>query len=170
MYGRNWKTLTLFGLLAVPIAWVGTLIDRLVGSDTFGFSVGGATFQFAVPFTSIAQLAAAAVVGAAAVSLVRNLDRGAPTGFIDSFRALRACFGRAVLVQGLVVVIVVLLFITVVGIPFAIWKFVDWQFVQQEVIFENRSIRNALRGSARAVRGRWWHTAIVVALLFIIDR
>ena len=170
LYGRNWKTLTLFGLLAVPIAWVGTLIDRLLGSDTFGFSVGGATFQFAVPFTSIAQLAAAAVVGAAAVSLVRNLDRGAPTGFIDSFRALRPCFWRAVLVQGLVVVIVVLLFITVVGIPFAIWKFVDWQFVQQEVIFENRSIRKALRGSARAVRGRWWHTAIVVALLFIIEQ
>ena len=68
------------------------------------------------------------------------------------------------------VVIVVLLFITVVGIPFAIWKFVDWQFVQQEIIFENRSIRKALRGSARAVPGRWWHTAIVAALLFIIGQ
>jgi Lrp/AsnC family transcriptional regulator for asnA, asnC and gidA len=43
-----------------------------------------------------------------------------------------------------------------------------WQFVRQEIIFENRRIREAFRHSSRVVRGRWWHTALVALLLFII--
>ena len=46
---------------------------------------------------------------------------------------------------------VVLLAITVIGIPFAIWKYVDWQFVQQEILFEDKSIpRRVPRQHARS--------------------
>ena len=35
--------------------------------------------------------------------------------------------------------------LTVIGIPIAIRKYVDWTFVQQEIIFNDRSIREAMR-------------------------
>ena len=59
--------------------------------------------------------------------------------------------------------LVILLSITIIGIPYAIKKFVDWQFAQQEVLFEDRSIREALHGSAGKVREHWWHTAVVAS-------
>ena len=56
-----------------------------------------------------------------------------------------------------------------IGIPIAIWKYVDWQFVQQEVLFENKRIRDALRGSSRLVRGRWWYTVRVAGFLWLLS-
>jgi len=34
----------------------------------------------------------------------------------------------------------ILLAVTVIGFPFAIWKYVSWLFVQQEVLFTDKSI------------------------------
>jgi hypothetical protein len=64
-----------------------------------------------------------------------------------------------------------LMFISVIGIPFAIWKLVGWSFVGQEVLFTDKPLREAFRGSSELVRGRWWHAVRVVvflvALLFV---
>ena len=64
-----------------------------------------------------------------------------------------------------------LMAITVIGLPFAIWKLVGWSFAGQEVLFTDKSIREALRGSSDLVRGRWWHAVRVefflIALLFV---
>ena len=61
-----------------------------------------------------------------------------------------------------------MLVITLIGIPFAVYFYIAWQFIQQEIMFENRSIRQAFQGSSRLVRGRWWRTLRVVALLALI--
>jgi hypothetical protein len=66
--------------------------------------------------------------------------------------------------------LVILLSITVIGIPYAIKKFVDWQFAQQEVLFENRSIREALRASTGNVRNNWWRTAIAATTLWLLSQ
>ena len=58
--------------------------------------------------------------------------------------------------------------ITVIGIPFAAYFYVAWQFVQQEILFEDRSIRESLRGSHARVRGHWWRTLVVTAILAVI--
>jgi len=63
------------------------------------------------------------------------------------------------------------MFVTIVGIPFAIWKLVGWNFVQQEVLFTDKSFRQAFRGSTELVRGKWWHalrTILPLALIGII--
>jgi len=59
--------------------------------------------------------------------------------------------------------------ITVIGFPFAVWKYVSWLFVQQEVLFTDKSIREAFRGSSELVRGRWWHTVRIAAPLWLIS-
>jgi hypothetical protein len=73
-----------------------------------------------------------------------------------------------VLGQLLAILGVFLLAITVVGLPFAIWKYVGWQFVQQEILFEDRPVREAFRASSHLVRGRWWHTVRVAGFLWLV--
>jgi hypothetical protein len=58
--------------------------------------------------------------------------------------------------------------ITVIGLPFAIWKLVGWSFVGQEVLFTDKSLRQAFRGSSDLVRGRWWHAVRVVVFLVAV--
>ena len=56
--------------------------------------------------------------------------------------------------------------ITIIGLPFAIWKLVGWSFVEQEVLFTDKTMRESFHGSSDLVRGRWWHTVRVVVFLF----
>jgi hypothetical protein len=69
----------------------------------------------------------------------------------------------------LAIVALTLMAITVVGFPFAVWKYVSWLFVQQEVLFTDKSIRESFRGSSDLVRGRWWHTVRVAAPLWFLS-
>ncbi|HEY3434164.1 MAG TPA: hypothetical protein VGK41_00785, partial [Solirubrobacterales bacterium] len=77
-------------------------------------------------------------------------------------------FWRVVAAPLLAMLGVFLLLLTVIGIPFAAWKYVSWLFVQQEVLFTDKSIREAFRGSSELVRGRWWHTVRVAGVLWLI--
>jgi hypothetical protein len=66
-------------------------------------------------------------------------------------------------------VLVLLMAFTVIGIPFAIWKYVGWQFVQQEILFEDRSVREAFRGSSQVVRGNWWRTLRIAGFFWLLS-
>jgi hypothetical protein len=65
-------------------------------------------------------------------------------------------------------VLLVLMAITVIGIPFAIYFYIAWQFVQQEILFKNSSIRDALKRSHELVRGNWWRTVRVAGVLWLL--
>jgi ABC-type sugar transport system permease subunit len=56
------------------------------------------------------------------------------------------------------IAMVLLLTITVVGIPFAIHRFVRWSLFAQAAILDERSATESLRRSSELVRGRWWRT------------
>lgn len=58
--------------------------------------------------------------------------------------------------------------ITIVGLPFAAWKYVGWLFIQQQILFEDRSPREAFRGSSEVVRRRWWYTLRVAAVFALL--
>jgi hypothetical protein len=64
---------------------------------------------------------------------------------------------------------VLLIALTIIGIPIAIWKYVAWQFVQQEILFADKPIREAFRGSSGIVRGHWWRTVRVAGFLWLIS-
>ncbi len=93
------------------------------------------------------------------IALVRNLDHDEPAGFVRDVRTLLDRFWRVVLVQVVVLVLVALIALTIIGIPYAIYKVPQWQFAAQEVLFEDRSIRDAIHASTDVVRGHWWLAA-----------
>jgi hypothetical protein len=112
---------------------------------------------------------AMAIVAAAVVAFVRLLVEARPAGFRSAWRAMGARFWRVVGAQMLVVLCLFLLAISIVGLPFAIYKYVAWSFVKEEVLFEDKGVRDSMRGSADLVRGRWWHTVRVAAFLFLVS-
>ena len=61
-----------------------------------------------------------------------------------------------------------LLLLSVLGIPVALWLLVRFQFLAQAVVTEGHGGRGALRRSAALVRGRWWHTALLVGLFNLL--
>ena len=173
LYGRHWRTMTVVGLATLPVLAalyaVGFAVERawdgIVG-DTFDsihiqIGAGGS----AIPFvTSIGY----AVISGAVIVYCRELEAGRAPGPIDSFRGLRDRFWRVALSDVAATLVVLMLALTVIGIPLAIWKYVQWQFVQQEVVYDDRSITEAFRASAARVRGHWWYTARVVVFLWLL--
>jgi hypothetical protein len=170
-YGRHWRTLLPIGLAGLPIVggvrWLSELIstgggvDEATGRAGTGLAVGDLLQTFAEPVAST-------VAGAIVVVAVRSWVEARRMSVGDSFRGMLARFWRVVGGQLLATFYVVLMALSVIGLPFAAWKFVSWQFVKQEILFEDKGIREALRSSSAIVRGRWWHTVKVAGFLFLV--
>jgi hypothetical protein len=111
---------------------------------------------------------ALAVVAAIVVIFVRLLAESQPAGFRACWRGMRERFWKIVGALLLASLGILLMAITVIGLPFAIWKLVGWSFAGQEVLFTDKSIRQSLRGSSELVRGRWWRAVRVVVFLVAI--
>lgn len=168
LYGRHWRTLVPIGLAAMPIVGGAQALGQWVAGrrgveDAAG--VDGVRLALADLINLTGPPVASAVMAAVVIFFVRSVDAGAPAGFVGSFRGMWSRFRRVVTAQLLATVGVVLMAVTVIGIPFAIWKYVSWLFVQQEIIFGDKAVRDAFRGSSELVRGRWWRT-VRVALFF----
>lgn len=110
-----------------------------------------------------------AVVAAIAIAYLRDLELGEGASYASAFRDMLQRFRRVVLGQILNAILVLLIALTIIGIPFAIWKYVEWQFVQQEIMFKDKGMRAAFHGSTRLVRGNWWRTVRVAVILWLIS-
>jgi hypothetical protein len=109
------------------------------------------------------------VITTAAVAFaLREMDSGRPVRAADAFRAaverLRALAGATARQLGAVI----LLGITVVGLPFAIRRFVRWSLFAEACALEDRNARGSLRRSAELVAGRWWRTFGFTAVIDIV--
>jgi hypothetical protein len=171
LYGRHWRVL-------VPIALAGLVIvagtnllagalargagaDRAAGRSGINLALGDLVETFARPI-------ALAVVAAIVVIFMRLLAEGQEAGFRACWRGMRARFWKVVGALLLAMLGIFLMAITVIGLPFAIWKMVGWSFAGQEVLFTDKSIRQSLKGSSELVRGRWWRAVRVVVFLVAI--
>jgi hypothetical protein len=125
---------------------------------------GFASFVFAAPAYPLAL----ALVGAPIVAVLRRIDAGEPATPRAALREVVPLLPRLLWVEILGTLAMVGLALTVVGIPYAIKKGVDWTFAGQEVVFRRCKAREALSGSSQRVRGRWWAIAGVDVALFFL--
>jgi hypothetical protein len=162
LYGRHWRTMVLVGLTSIPLLGalygIGQLAVSLTSDTEVGLYVRDATNPIAY-----------AVVAAIAIAYLRDLELGRRTNYAIAFGDMIQRFRRVVLGQILNAFLVLLIALTIIGIPFAIWKYVQWQFVQQEIMFKDKGMRDAFRGSTRHVRGNWWRTVRVAGTLWLIS-
>jgi hypothetical protein len=170
MYVRRARLFLGIGLVLVPL---GVLISTLqalviggfglVGIDSEGQSAGGLVTLVLAVGTTLALLGFA-LVQAATVRALVELDQGRPIGPVHAYRLALQRVGP--LLRGLAIAAAawVVLTATVFLIPVAVWLAVRWILLAQVVELENRSGVGGLRRSAELVRHRWFRVASLVGV------
>jgi hypothetical protein len=143
------------------VPFTGPIYDILMRSTLSQLAVvlGVGSFFIVIAFS---------IVTAGVACVLDDLDHGGQTSIGGAYRGIwrrlkDLFFGRL-----RADVIITLLGITIVGLPWAVNRLVRWAFVEWAVIIEDKSGRDALPASADTVRGHWWRTlgvsAVVVAI------
>ncbi|MGH3013030.1 MAG: hypothetical protein ACRDMY_14495 [Gaiellaceae bacterium] len=174
LYAEHVRVLAPVGLVAVPLGGL-----AVAGQLTLFHSTGlrrafdaleddkveGVVALFV---GSLAHALAPMLVGAAAVLVLRELDRGGKASIGVVLRGLRGELWRLVGLGFAALIVVTLLALTLIGLPYAVKKAVDWAFVQQVAGFEGRRGRDAFHGSRALVRGHWRRVAAIMAVLLFL--
>ena len=175
-YRRRASILITIGLVYLPVsllvaatASVLQVIPIVRRVTALAANASETSLVFALLAGSIANLLAYVAVNAMVAAYYDLLGDGdADASGVDAVRRawthagdLLAGFGRAL-------AIVLVLLMSVVGIPFGLWFLVRYQFLPQVVVTEDLNGKDALARSARLVKGRWWHTAIMVSLFNLL--
>jgi hypothetical protein len=171
LYGRHWKVLVPIAAVAIVIiGGTNLLADLLAGGSSANEVAGRSGLNVALVdlLQTLGRPVASAIVAAIVIVYVRDLVASRSAGLRAALSGARARVWRVVFAQLLATVGVVLMAITVVGIPWAIWKLVGWAFVQQEVLFTDKSLRESFRGSTELVRGRWWHAVRAIVFFSVL--
>ena len=165
MYVRRLPLLLGIGVLAIPISLLVTLLQALVlgasrvaGIETEGESRGLLTLIVVAIGTTLTLLVLG-LVQAATVRALVELDAGRATGPLHAYRLAFDSVLPLLGALAIAVVAVTVLATSVFLLPVALWLAVRWALVVPVVELEELAARDALRRSARLVRGRWLKVA-----------
>jgi hypothetical protein len=125
----------------------------------------------AMALMTIPTLVLNIIVTAAIARAVADVADGLPADCNRAYRQVLDRAGTLILAAARVLGIILLLSITIIGIPFAIYLGIRWSFFPQAVVIEGRDSGDALSLSADIVKGSWWRTfgiVIIVSLLAAI--
>jgi hypothetical protein len=155
-------------LFASALQWVifhVTTIESVVALDG---RHGAVTAFLALVIGHIGAAFASVLTTAAVAHALVELDEGRRPTAVAAFRVV---FERLrTLLGGMVrqYVVVLLLAVTVVGLPFAIRRFIRWSLFAEACVIDGRSAAGSLRRSAELVEGRWWRTFGFTALVDVL--
>src|SRR5262249_47599976 len=150
LYRRQRRPLVRIGLAVIPIGLIFNGFAYLVTSNPpvrwviswFG-DTPAARFTSALIVGSIQQLAMVLLITPAIIQVVRDDAEGMTPGFRRStamtlarLRVLAAALLREA-------IMIVLLSVTVVGIPWAVWIYVRWGFFAQAIMLDGAPAGNA---------------------------
>ena len=173
VYWEHRRVLAPIGLVAVPLGGVAVAAQALLFHSTGlrrafdALEDDKAEGFVALLVGMLAHGLAPILAGAAAVLVLRELDREGEVRLRVVLRGLRGELWRLVGLGLAALLVVFLLAATVIGIPYAIKKAVDWAFVQQVAAFDGRRGREAFSESSRLVRGHWWRVASISFVLLL---
>jgi len=160
-----------FGLIYLPTSLLAGLVGRVVASLPVFDNVielagtnSGTNLVFALAAGGVPSLVAYVAVNAMVAHYFEPREVGDDISVLDPMREL--WHHKGALFGGLVraTVIVYGLMITIIGIPWAIRQLVRYQFMPQAVTLEELDGTEALARSTELVKGRWFHTFVMVLL------
>jgi hypothetical protein len=167
-YGRHWRVLLPVALAALVLIGATNLVAGLITESSPQPGETGVNVAWADLLEQFIRPVAQALVAAIAIVVAREATRDRRVGFKQAMLGVKARFWRVVGAQILATIGVLALALTVIGLPWAIWKLVGWAFVQEEVIFTDKSLRQSFRASTELVRSRWFRTARVILIFYVI--
>jgi hypothetical protein len=160
------------GLLFIPLGLLISGVQYLLFQvcalaplvDTTGqsnVSVAGLALGLGLLFTLIALT----FVQAATAQAMADIDAGRPTGSMHAYREALRRFPALLGAVLIAVVVIVILELTIIGIPIAIWLLGRWSLLGQVVQLERTGVIGALARSGQLVRHHWWRTASIVIVV-----
>jgi hypothetical protein len=168
MYVGRARLFLALGLLFIPLGAIISVVQALVlggfglvGIDATGSSAGALLLLVVGLGTTLALLGLALVQAATAHALV-EIDAGRPIGAVTAYRAALKRTRPLLGGLGIAVAIWLVLNLTALLIPVAIWLAVRWFLLAQVVEVEGASAIGGLRRSAELVHGRWLRVATLV--------
>ena len=165
LYGRHLRAFLILGAIAIPIVGGAQALGGRLGDAAGGDGLLQALSDLIL---GVGRPVAQTVVSAFVIVFIRELVRERPTSVKGSLAGTWERFWRVVIAKMLSIAGVALLAMTVIGLPFAIRFLVTWTFVQQEVLFTDRSIRESFSASTDLVRGHWWRTVRTMVPLLLL--
>jgi len=175
IYRADLRTFLGMGVIFIPVSVVAAGIQwvlfHLTGLGTFvalDSRHGAATAVLALLIGGVGAAISSVCTTAAVAAALGQLEAGRRIRATEAFkialrhaRALAGALGRQFGAA-------VLLTITVIGIPFAIRRFIRWSLFAQAAVLEERPARDALRRSAELVDGHWSRTFGITAFIDIL--
>jgi hypothetical protein len=170
IYGRNFLRLWAIAAVAAVIAGVFTLWDQTGIRVSVGTPAGRILgYVLVALFFLVVNLVVSALVDGALIYAISEQHFQQPIDFRRVFRFTGSRAGPLVGSQLLAVFACLGLFITVIGIPFAVYFLIRWSFVEQVAMLEGRRAREALSRSSDLVKGNWWRVAGTLLVFFGIS-
>ena len=159
-------------LLAASIQWVLFHLTSVAPLIALDGRHGAVTAVLAVLVGGVGGLFASVIATATIAVILDEIDGGrrilAGQAYRRVFRRLRPLAG-GMLTE---IIMVFLLTITVVGIPFAVHRFIRWSLFAQACMLDDLSSAESLRRSSELVRGHWWRTfgfTVLVDVLAVLS-
>ena len=175
VYAQNLPIFAAAGAIFVPvylaaatIQWVVFHLSGIAPLIALDGRHGAVTALLAILIGGVGGLFASVIATAVVAVILDEIDAGR---LILAGQAYRRVLRRLrPLTRGMVTEVgtVTLLTITVVGIPFAIDRFVRWSLFAEACMLDDLSATDSLRRSSLLVRGHWWRTLGFTALVDIL--
>ena len=158
-------------LLIAALDGLEYLVLRVVGAGETGlnFTDSGNALGAATS-AGILQPLVIALTSATTIAALSGSDGPERVSFMQAWGAVLRRLGRIIAAQVFISVALLALVVTIVGIPYAIKKFADWMFYQQELILEDRSVKEAFHASRSVVRGHWVRAIVYAVVFFVIGQ
>jgi len=147
----SWSILAMIVAPAVLVGLAFSLIEYGVGD--------GEAITVLILLASLpVQFVAYELVGAAVVAQINGRDLGQTMAAGDALDVAQDRFGDVIGAAVRSTAIVFLLAITIVGIPWALKRGVEWAFLTEAIIIDGQKGEPSLAYSAALVLGNWWST------------
>jgi hypothetical protein len=170
MYVERPRLFLGIGLLFIPLGALISAVQALLlggfglaGIDTTGQAAGALLLLIVAVGTTFALLGFALVQAATVCALV-ELDAGRPIGAMSAYRFALTKLRPLLTGSGVVVAVWLLLNLTTILIPVAIWIVVRWILLAQVIELEGQTGIGALRRSSALVSGHWLRIASLVGI------
>ena len=156
------------------VAFAGARLGMLLGELQLGQAInlsitgGGASSAIlGLGLGSLQQFLILALVAPGVIHATWQLTARERPSFLESWRFAVGRLPRTVGAQLLNAVLLALMAVTIVLIPLAVIRGVQWLFTPHAVAIEGASIRDARHVSRQMVKGRWWRTLGMSVLIWL---
>jgi hypothetical protein len=175
LYGKHLRTFIGIGLVFIPVAVVSGgvqwVLFHLTGLEDFVKVDGGhgpATVFLALLIGGVGAALAASAVSAAVSAALHEIDVGRDVTALGAYKVAWESRRGLIAATAWQFVISVVLVLTVIGIPYAIYRFVRSSLYAQACVLQRRSAIESLQSSRELTRGYWWRTLGFTALVDIL--